>query len=194
MKFLLILVLALFASSCSSDVAEEETLGSTQQQLVIWDAVQVTEPMEGWPASGVVLCSDTFTSLPISNGIVFSILYEEMLPDGNVVQVGYTSQAVVEEELEVGVFAPIAAQFDAINNINTKAHQILIITQASVFDQGVPENLSIGGSGTTTQINRIQGSVPPSYRLCIVRNRTDESKPDLDSLTISAYSRETEAL
>lgn len=160
----------------------------------IWESEQFVKPAEGWPADGVIASSNPFTAAPNSTGVHFTVDFEEMLPDGNVVAVGYTLQAVIEEQLSAdpAVYSPIAAQFNPINNNNTKGKQIVILTPNPVFDQGVPENLSVGESGTTAQINRVQGDLPPTYRLCIVRNVTDPVKPDLDEMTISAYSRETE--
>lgn len=158
----------------------------------IWNSQTFTKPTEGWPASGVVASSSIITKANNSTGVNISLEYNTISPDGNTVQVGFTLRTVIEEEVATGIFIPIATQFDAINNNTTKGKQILILTPDPIFDQGVPEGLSAGGgSGVTTQINRTQGSLPPKYRICVIRSLNDPTKPDLDSITLSAFSRET---
>lgn len=158
----------------------------------IWNSETFTPPAEGWPDSGIVAASDVIQKGGSATGLHLSVTYNNIEPDGNTVSVGFLLRAVIEEELDVGIFMPVAHQFDAIKDTTTKGNQILIITPDPVFDQGVAEGISSGGgSGVTTQINRTQESLPPKYRICVVRSVTDPSKPDLTSITLSAFARET---
>jgi len=155
---------------------------------VIWDAELFEEPVGGW-VDGVVASSGPLSKNPLATGLVFAVKYEAMVPDGNVVQVGYTLQALIEEEVAPGVFIPVMAQFSPINNNATKGTQILVLQEGPVADQGTPEGISIG-FGVAVQINRSQLNLPPTYRLSIVRAVVNAEKPDLDSLVVSGYTRE----
>jgi len=156
----------------------------------IWESVLFEKPAEGWP-EGIIASSSPFVAGPLATGLVIAVKYKTILPDGNIVSVGYSLQAIIEEEVSPGVFIPAAVQFQPINNNNTKGTQILVLQEGPVADQGVPEGISIGGTGVVLEINRTQGSIPPTYRLCIVRAITNSEKPDLDSLVVSAYRRES---
>lgn len=144
-------------------------------------------PGSGWGAA--VFSSDVIDKGQNSKGVQITVNIEALDPDGDDVIVGYNLRAVLEAEDAPGIFSTIAQQQNTIKGRGNRFVQVMQYAPSVIALTGETELL---GQDNSTEVQRFRGTLPDRYRVCLQISRTDETKPDLASCTVTATFRETE--
>lgn len=152
-----------------------------------WQDQVFTKPVEGW--NGLIARSQVITNGGASadNSCKVIVQYKNFTPDGASVVVGYAIVAVLEENIE-NTWIPVAAQFDFVKGSDKAESQIITLSPAMNFDEGVPIRNFIG-SKEVSAISRTQGNLGGSLRVSVYIHTLDEAKPDLESIQLTGVMR-----
>ena len=151
----------------------------------------VTAPQGGWEDGDSILTSPVQNNSNGRNSVKITVKYEVLTPDGKDALVGYELRTVIEEELSPGVWSVVAAQHNTVKGTDEALEQQVILTPQFTTDPGIPEIVSGGPNGQNlAEISRTDGVAPEKYRVCVVYRKTDATRPQLTSATISMFGNE----
>lgn len=122
------------------------------------------------------------------NAIEITIEYENIDPDGGVVQVGFGIQCQLEAEFAPGKWRPIAVQTDTIKGEDEAPVYQIDYSPQFLSDVGAEESM-FEGSKPILSISRVNGTLPAKVRVCVVEIITDPLKDQLNSVTLSIWAR-----
>lgn len=173
LAMLLLSVLTLFA-----------TPAFAVEDVTLWTSQTFTAPYTG----GKIATSSEVPNNNDLNSAKVTIVYEALTPDGAVALVGFTVQAVLEEEVAPGVWVPIASQLDVIKGTDEALQQVIVLSPTFNPDPGTPEKVFLGPVETAS-ISRQEGRAPGRMRVCLLVHDLDNGHPGLTSITVSGYLR-----
>lgn len=114
--------------------------------------------------------------------------YEGLAPDGATELVGYRLQAILEEEAAPNVWTQIASQFVEVDESTDPSQHVIELSPGLIINPGVVEWVQANGQNFMG-ISRTEGTPGDKLRVVVRAHRTDPTRPDVTSVTLSGYLR-----
>ncbi len=155
------------------------------EDVTLWDSQ--TFMSASFSGSNIVSSAEINNNNDL-NAAKVTITYEAIEPDGKDNIVGFLIQAVLEEEVAPNVWVPIATQDDQIKGTDEPLQQVIDLAPQTLIDPGTVLKVSLG-SNNEIAISKHDGRAPGKMRVCLLHHCIDDTKPQLDSVTLSGFLR-----